>query len=140
MDNASVPFESVRALCKAREIDLVLSHPPSPYVLSWRAQFSDYGHFFSIMVQGVEYLDVLGGFTVGDLRLTTDIDAVSAITARWSFLKGLVSGPMLVIRTADADDWPSARPQDLYLVVANFLQFWPGPDWEDVSTASPSPQ
>ncbi|HEX3764219.1 MAG TPA: hypothetical protein VHW23_36245 [Kofleriaceae bacterium] len=133
MIEADVSLESIRALCTAREVDLVLAPPPAPYVVSWRAQFSDHGHFFSILVQDVEYLDMPGGLTVGDLRLTTDVDAVAAMTPRWSFLRGLYSGPMLVIRTADADDWPGARPQDLSLVVANTIVFQAGPDWEIVS-------
>jgi hypothetical protein len=103
-------------------------------VLSWRGQFGDHGHFFSTLAQDVEYLDAPGGLTIGDLLLTTDIDAVSAMTPRWSFLRGLFSGPMLVIRTADSEDWASARPHDLYLIVANVLRFQPGPDWEAAST------
>jgi len=132
MTDADLSFDSVRALCAAREVDLVLAAPPAPYVVSWRAQFSDHGHFFSILAQDVEYLDVPGGLTVGDLWLTTDVDAVSAMTPRWSMLRGLYSGAMLVIRTADAADWRGARPQDLGLIVANTLVFRPGPDWQVV--------
>lgn len=126
-------FESVRALCASREVDLVLAPPPAPYVVSWRAQFSDHGHFFSILAWDVEYLDMPGGLTVGDLLLTSEVDAVAAMTPRWSFIRGLYSGSMLVVRTADAADWRAARPQDLGLIVANTLVFRPGPDWEVVA-------
>lgn len=128
-----VSFESVRALCASREVDLVLAPPPAPYVVSWRGQFSDHGHFFSILAWDVEYLDMPGGLTVGDLLLTSDVEAVAAMTPRWSFIRGRYSGSMLVVRTADADDWRGARPQDLGLLVANTLVFRPGPDWEAVA-------
>lgn len=122
-------FDEVRGLCLSREVDLVMCAPPAPFPLCLRGQFSDYGDFFSILAHDIEYLDLAGGLTVGDLVLS-DVSTVSTITPKWQQLVSIYSGPALAIRSADAEDWASADPRALYLVIANRIEFQAGPDWD----------
>jgi hypothetical protein len=130
MAEAILALESVQSFCKLREIDLVLIPAPAPFVLCFRAQFDGYGEFFFIVAKDVEYADIVGGITVGGLRVTSDIDEVVAMTPKWRELRGRISGPALLLRSADAETWEAAGPADLCVLVANGIEFRPGKDWE----------
>ncbi len=126
-----LPFALVRAFTQRREVDLVLATPRPPFSLCLRGQFDGYSHFFSIFAADVEYLEIAGGATVGDMRLLPDVREVRSVVARWDELLAAVSGPALVLRGADADSWESASSNQLFLVVANRIVFEGGPDWSD---------
>jgi hypothetical protein len=128
--NQELDFDSIRALCAAREIDIVMSSPPPGYVLCLRGQFDGAGEFFYILAADVEYAELAGGITVGDLFLGTDIPTIAAIVPKWQSLKGVYSGPALAIRSADCDDWVTAVPHGVYLLVANRIEFRRGADWK----------
>jgi hypothetical protein len=123
-------FENIRALCRQREVDLVMTTPPAPYVLCLHGQFDGHGDFFSILLRDVEYVELSGGVTVGDMLQTANIAEVSRMAEKWSQLAEAYSGPAIVIRSADSENWESARPQDLFLVVANDIMCRAGADFE----------
>lgn len=130
MSESELSFSEIRQYCVQREVDLVLAPAHSPFVLSLRGQFDGHGHFFSILTQDVEYIDLANGVTVGELMLTSDVRTVAALCAKWKHLAGLFSGTALVIRSADFDDMASAAPSGLHVVIANSFFFAPGPDWK----------
>jgi hypothetical protein len=57
------------------------------------------------------------------------------LTPKWSGLPQLYSGPALVIRSADAADWTSARVHELFIVVANTIVCRAGSDWPSLRAA-----
>src|SRR5262245_27479472 len=129
MSSRELRFEEIRAFCASREVDLAVSPPPHSSVLCLRAQFDRQGHFFSILARDPEYIEVCGEVTVGDLMMVNDINAVSQLSAKWGWLKGEYSGLGVVIRRADADRWENARPNDLFVIIANHIAFMAGDDW-----------
>ncbi len=129
--NEEIDFDSIRAFCAAREVDLVMCPPPTGYVLCLKGEFDGNGEFFYILAADVEYAEVAGGMTVGDLLLGSDIAAISVAVPKWESLRRLDSGPALAIRSADFDDWASAAPQGIHLLVANRFEFRRGADWKN---------
>lgn len=129
MTTQQVPFDAIRALCTRREVDLLLAPPPAPYVLCLRGQFDGHGDFFSILMQDVEYMELAGGVAVGDMIMATEISSVPRMAPKWDALKSACSGPAILIRSADSDSWESARPHDLFIVVANNIVCHAGVDW-----------
>lgn len=129
MNTQQVSFDAIRTLCTRREVDLVLASPPTPYTLCLRGQFDGHGDFFSILMQDVEYIELAGGITVGDIMMTTEISAAPQMAQKWDALKSTYSGPAILIRSADSDSWESARPHDLFIVVANNIVCHAGVDW-----------
>jgi len=125
----TVTVQELRNFMAARETDLVIAPHSSPCELILRGQFNGYGDFFSVGFSGVEYIDLANGITVCDVRLMQAEDAFSSLN-KWSWLKGLVSGPALVLRTAESESWEQARPDQLFLVVANQIELSSGSDWE----------
>ncbi len=85
-----------------------------------------HGDFFSVLVRDVEYIALAGGLTVGDLVLA-DVISLAALTPRWSWLVGDVSGAALALRPAYTESFAEAR--DTFVVVAGEIVFRPGQDW-----------
>jgi hypothetical protein len=122
-----IDFEAVRTFCASREVDLVLAPPSPPFVLCLHGQFDGYGDFFSILVKDVEFVELAGGFTVGDMLMATELRSLAAVVPRWSRLAGVYSGPALAFRTADSSSWSSDC--DAFIVVANHIEWRAGKDW-----------
>jgi len=120
-------FDSVRDFCSGREVDLVIAPPPTPFALGLHGEFDGYGDFFSLLFRDVEYVELAGGFTVGDLVMVDGIDSLSLLTPKWSRLVGLYSGPAVAFRTADTQAWNG--DDQLFLVIANQIRCEPGRDW-----------
>lgn len=136
MDTRELSFESVKSLIAQREVDLVLRTPPPPYVLCLRAQFDGHGDFFSILVSDVEFAEVPGGLTVGDMMMLPQAESALSLSKKWDEIRGTVSGPALILRTADAESWEDAKASHLFLVVANRVVFQAGADWDRVQPRS----
>jgi hypothetical protein len=130
MNNQSIPFDAIDSFVKLRETDLVLAASEPPYAITLRAQFNGYGHFFSILAADVEYVDCHGQFTVGECRLLSDAALAVSVGSKWKWLESVVSGPALMMRSADSTSWDGARDSQLALLVANRLVFVPGADWD----------
>ena len=126
MSEPTITIEQIRAICRQREIDLVVTVPPRSFVLSLHGEFDGYGDYFSILVADLEYVDLTGNLTVGDLYLTHEIEEVSRLNPKWAHIAANYSGRALVLRSANADSWQSAQPQDLFLVIANTFSFRAG--------------
>ena len=103
-----------------------LSPSRTPFSLCLHAEFDGYGDFFSLLFCDVEYVELAGGFTVGDLVMA-DVHSLSLRTPKWSRLVGLYSWPAVAFRTADAHAWN--RDDQAFLVVANQIRCEPGRDW-----------
>ncbi len=130
MNQHPTNFESVRKCCMAREVDLALSSSPPQFTLHLRGHYNGYGDFFSILAEDVEYLDLAGGITVGDLLMMESVRDLAPLAAKWVFIRVKYSGPALVIRSADSGSWEDVRPQDLFVVVAGTFAFREGADFE----------
>jgi hypothetical protein len=129
MSNINISFESIREFCTRREVDIMLTASTGTSELCFRGSFDGHGDFFSILATTVEYVDIAGGFTVGDMLMPGQLAEAIQLTAKWQSLSGLYSGPSIVVRSAASDGWTTARPQDLFLVVANHFEFIAGVDW-----------
>jgi hypothetical protein len=101
MVNHELPFEAVRLFCAQREVDLVL----------------------------VEDVELAGGITVGGLMMTSDTAGAAQIAPKWAGIKDLYSGKLLVIRSADAEEWQTAQSHELFILVANRIVCFAGRDW-----------
>lgn len=130
MLDSPLHFEAVREFCSRREVDLVLRASPSPETLCLRAQFDGYGDFFSIHAINLDYGEIAGSITLGDMRLLPDVVAVSALSSRWLWLQGVASGITLALMTADAESWQAAQAGELFLIVASEIEFRAGSDWK----------
>jgi hypothetical protein len=120
-------FQAIRKFCASREVDVVLALATPPFVLCLQGQFNGSGDFFRLLAKDVEYIELAGGFTVGDLAMTTDVSALSSLSPKWSQLSGLYSGPAVALRSADSGEWGSDR--GTFVVVANHLEWHAGRDW-----------
>lgn len=129
MKKETISLDSIREFCATREVDLVMCSPPPPFTVCMRGEFDAYGDFFSILARDVEYVDLAGGLTVGDLVLV-EIATLSRTTQKWRDVGTAYSGQALLIRSADAETWEAAKPLDLHLVVAGELIFEKGKDWD----------
>lgn len=134
--NMKVTLTDIKRAIAAREIDLRLAAAPEPYSLCIKGEFDHYAHFFTILLRDVEYLDIAGGFTVGDIEMT-DATKAAEVAPKWRRLTGLYSGPTLLIRSADSESWESATSSELFAAVANTIEFEPGPDWPNNSPDHP---
>jgi hypothetical protein len=136
METRDLSFDSVKSLIAQREVDLVLQTPPPPYALCLRACFDGHGDFFSILVSDVEYAEIPGGLTLGDMRMLPGAESALSLSTKWAEFRGVVSGPALILRTADTASWEDAKPSHLFLVVANRIVFRAGADWHRVRPRS----
>jgi len=127
-------FERVRSFCRSRPVELVISSPPPPFELCLHAGFETPGDFFSIPVGAVQYLDVATREWIGDLRMVEDVREVAGLAAKWSHLPSDYPGRALVFHSSD-QDWPDAPPEQLFLVVADRIEFHAGRDWQDLADA-----
>lgn len=100
---------------------------PAPLCL--RGQFDEYGDYFSIVATDVEYLELAGTITVGDLMMG-QLKEIAGAIPKWAALGEMYSGPALAIRSADSNDWQNASSRDLFLLVANHIALVPGKDWQ----------
>jgi hypothetical protein len=75
----------------------------------------------------VNYVDIAGGFTVGDMIRFDDLRQSSLVTSKWSHLFEVYSGPAVVFRSADAETWEVR--DSLFLVFADELRILPGLMW-----------
>jgi hypothetical protein len=125
-----IPIETLRAFCSSREIDLTLVSPPQGYVVAFHGEYDGYGDFFTIAMRGVEYLDVAGGITIGDLVLASQVREVGELALKWRGLGRRYSGSALAMRSAEADAWGTASQDGMYLVVASEIVIMPGEDWK----------
>lgn len=119
--------EDVQSFCKSREVDIVLAPPPPSFVLCLHGQFDGYGDFFSLVARDVEYVDIAAGFTVGDLRSVNEVRELGALSAKWSRLASLYSGPAVAFRSANVPDW--GVDGESFVLVANTLEWLAGRDW-----------
>lgn len=132
-----VSLEEVRSLCRNNQVDLVLASPSAPHVLCLHGEFDGYGDFFSIQVGELEYADVAGGCSVGDILALDSMAAVSSVVAKWRELECEYSGRALLIRSAYSASWVDAEEKDLFLVVANEFLSTAGSDWDAMSRSVP---
>ena len=123
-----ITFDEVRLLCRRQEVDLVLASPPAPGVLCLRGQFDGYGDYFSVVASDVEYVQLAGTITVGDLMMD-QMQKLAGAVPEWAALVELYSGPALAVRSADSADWQTASARELFLLVANHIALVPGKDW-----------
>src|ERR1700742_5027540 len=69
MTDRSLSFDLIRSFAARREVDLELVAARAPVSIALRGMFDGYGDFFSILAADVEYMDILGALTLGDLRI-----------------------------------------------------------------------
>jgi len=118
----TLTFAQIAALCSSREVDLVLAAPPTGFTLCLRGEL-DGSNFFTMSARDVEYVDLAGGLTVGDMRMTSELSSLATLASKWAHVAASFSGPAIVIRSADSEAWETARAQDLQLIVANEWRF-----------------
>lgn len=75
--------EAVRVFCGRREVDLVLTRTENDRAVVLHAEFDGHGDFFSIVARDVEYVDLPGGFTVGDLQLASSPRDIVGVSRKW---------------------------------------------------------
>lgn len=122
-------FEEIRRFCRTRPIELAISRNGSKTDgLTLHADFEHYGDFFSIDVDDLEYVDLVGRLWVGGLELG-DWRELSATKAKWTPLASEFSGPALAIWATDAKTLTDAAETECYLIVGNSISFRPGRDW-----------
>ena len=127
-----ITIEEIMTFCQSREVDLVLRSADAPHQLCLHGEFDGYGDLFSILVGGVEYIDVAGGFPVGGIQEMSFSDA-QFIAPKWANLAGEYSGRCLVIWNANAAMLRASPDKHRYLVVANDIEIESGHDWMPVS-------
>jgi hypothetical protein len=120
-------FDQLRRFCLSREVDLTIVAPPSGFSFCLRGEFDGYGDFFSIVAKSIEYVDLPGGFSVGELMLVIRIHDVVDFSKKWSRLPELYSGSSIVFRTRDSEKWGEGSSDGI--VVANTLGWLEGRDW-----------
>jgi hypothetical protein len=120
-------FGSVREFCMSREVDLVVAPSQTPLTLRLHGEFDGYGDFFSLVFRDVEFMELAGGFTVGDLVAVDDVQALVDLAPKWAHLIGLYSGPAVAFRTADTQAWDMTS--QMFVVVANRIECYAGRDW-----------
>lgn len=129
MTRREISFDSVRAFCEGREVDLRLVSAPPPCQLALQGEFDGYGFFFLIEAHGVEQVDLCNGVTVGELIFLPEARVLADLSGKWGYLNEVCSGPALVIRSADAGDTASATPSEMNVIVAERFVFLQGSDW-----------
>ncbi|MCX5747481.1 MAG: hypothetical protein NT062_33875 [Proteobacteria bacterium] len=120
-------FDSVRKFCSGREVDLVIAPSSTKFGLCLHGEFDGYGDFFSLLFGDVEYVELAGGFTVGELVMVDDVASLALLTPKWARLVGLYAGPTVAFRTADTQGWDGL--DQMFVVVANQIRCEPGRDW-----------
>jgi len=60
--------------------------PSPPFNICIHAEFNGYGDYFSISAKDVEYVEISGGFPVGDVVLTRQVSALGELAPKWSRL------------------------------------------------------
>jgi hypothetical protein len=121
-----IDIVDIKAFCRRREVDLVLSHPDAGTMIRLQAEFDSYGDFFAILAKEVAYVELPASFVVRDLDLTTSPEAFSP---KWSHISRLYPGQALVMCSASADSFATAGPADLFILVADEIVFTQGRDW-----------
>jgi hypothetical protein len=131
MANIEISHEDVRRFVGSREVDLGMVVPPSGYQIALHAEFDGYGDYLTLVARDVEYVEVLGRFTVGDLVVMPNLTEILGWTGarKWVRRAPTCSGKALVMRDANAGSWEHASPEELYLVVAGTISFLPGSGW-----------
>ncbi|MCA9679312.1 MAG: hypothetical protein H6708_03105 [Kofleriaceae bacterium] len=121
-------LDDVRAFCRGREVDLVMVSPPAPFTVCLHGEFDGYGDFFSLVARDVEYVDLPGGFPLGEMRDVSQVSAMVELSPKWTGLAELHSGPAVAFRSADARDWGTGCCD--HLIIANHLEWRAGRDWK----------
>lgn len=116
--------EQVHRFCQGREVEIVIVPPPKSYSLCLHGEYDGYGDFFSILVNGVQYLDVTSGMIVGQIVFDVDVRRLLTNTSRWSGLKAEFADSGMVIVAADSEGYLEAS-----LLVATELHIVAGKDW-----------
>lgn len=132
MNMRSLTFDDVNSFVKLREIDLALAPARAPYGIALHAEFNGYADFFSILAADIEYIDYIEGVTIAELKRIPSFSEATSMAPKWKWLKGAVSAPALIIRGADSSSWEDAGDGQLFVIVANRLEFEKGADWESV--------
>jgi len=127
-----ISFLEIRSFCRAREVDIVMVPPTPPFTVSLSGQFDGYSEFFTVSASDVEFVEIAGGITVGDIVMAPELRALASIVPKWISVHDLYSGPAMAIRSADSTDWATARHDELFVLVANRIQFTAGRDWSGV--------
>ena len=123
----TIETHDVRLLLAEREVDLYLVPPPSTYELCLHGQFLEYGDFFSLLVRNVAFVELAGGFTVGDVVSTDDPATLSTLVPRWKRL-ATYEGIAVAFRTGSSDAWgPDA---DGSVIIASHFEWIAGDDWD----------
>lgn len=132
----TLPFEEVRAFCQGREVELILVTPSSPFDLCLHAEYDGYGDFFRVDCEEVNYVDLAGGMTVGDVQLLSNVGELVDTFPKWRFVAGKYDGTPLVLLDGDAEGWEVASDDQLFLILAADIIFRPGVHWP---TPAPPP-
>jgi len=104
--------------------------PPShQYVVCLHGEFDGYGDFFTIGIRDIEYVDLPGRITVGDVFLVERLAELGAVSEKWPRLAEEYSGKALVCRSADAEGLGSHT--STFIVVANDFEIHCGRDWPE---------
>jgi len=122
-------FFDIRAFCLSREVDLVLAPAPAPFTLCLHGEFDGLGDFFSMLAKDVEFVELAGGFTAGDLQMTRNVGTLSSLSPKWSQLSTTYSGLAIAFRTADGQSWGVDR--ETFVLIANHVEWHAGRDWRD---------
>lgn len=101
--------------------------PPHPCLVCLHGEFDGYGDFFTILAYDVEYIEIPGRITVGDVILHERFAEFAAVSSKWAGFAGVYSGKALACRTADTADWESHA--GVFVVVARDFEMRGGRDW-----------
>jgi hypothetical protein len=125
-------IESIKKLCRNREVDISLVPPNNGADLCIRAHYDHYGDYFRIDAYNIEYTRICGGMTIGDIDFVTATKDLKEFRDEWKFLHHEYGGSNLILRTAYSSSWADANPAQVFLIIADRIEVTAGADWESL--------